>query len=128
MHDPIAAGRRAARRAIAVQIAVVVLVAMLFLVQGARHALAAAIGGVAMALGNALAARLSLAGIVPAGVAFGRLLLGTMSKWLVAIAILAVALGAWRMPPLPMLVGFAAGLVAYLIALNFLPAGRKHKG
>jgi F0F1-type ATP synthase assembly protein I len=128
VHDPIAAGRRAATRAIAVQVAVVALVAMLFLLQGARHALAAVIGGVALALGNALAARLSLAGIVPASVAFGRLLLGTMAKWLVAIALFALALVAWRLPPLPMLAGFAAGLVAYLLALNFLPAGRNHKG
>ena len=101
MHDPIAAGRRAATHAIAVQIAVVGVVAALFLVQGPRHALAAATGGVAMVLGNAMAAKFSLAGISPAGVAFGRLLLGTMAKWLVAIAVLALALGIWRLPPLP---------------------------
>jgi F0F1-type ATP synthase assembly protein I len=124
VHDPIAAGRRVATRAIAVQVAVVALVATLFLLQGARQALAAVIGGVALALGNALAARLSLAGIVPAGIALGRLLLGTMAKWLVAIAVLALAL----VPPLPMLAGFATGLAAYLLALNFLPAGRNHKG
>ena len=81
-----------------------------------------------MAAGNALAARLSLAGIVPAGVALGRLLLGTMSKWLVAIVVLVMALAVWRLPPLPLLVGLAAGLLAYLLALNFPVLHRKRKG
>lgn len=128
MHDPIAAGRRAATHAIAVQIAVVGLVATLFLMQGPRQALAAGIGGAAMALGNAIAAKFSLAGIVPAGVAFGRLLLGTVSKWLVAVVVLAMALAVWRLPPLPMLIGLAAGLLAYLLALNFPVSRRKRKG
>ncbi|MBC7990895.1 MAG: ATP synthase subunit I [Luteimonas sp.] len=112
----------------AVQIAVVGVVAALFLVQGPRHALAAATGGVAMVLGNAMAAKFSLAGISPAGVAFGRLLLGTMAKWLVAIAVLALALGIWRLPPLPMITGLVAGLLAYLLALNFPVLRRKRKG
>jgi F0F1-type ATP synthase assembly protein I len=128
VHDPIAAGRRAATHAIAVQIAVVAVVAALFLVQGPRHALAAATGGVAMVLGNAMAATFSLAGISPAGIAFGRLLLGTMAKWLVAIAVLALALGLWRLPPLPVIAGLAAGLLAYLLALNFPALRRKRKG
>lgn len=128
MHDPIAAGRHAVTRAIVVQVVVVALVAALFLAQGPREALAAGIGGVAMAAGNALAASVSLAGIAPAGVALGRLLLGTMAKWLVAIVVLVMALAVWRLPPLPLLVGLAAGLLAYLLALNFPVWHRKRKG
>lgn len=125
MHDPIAAGRRSALRAAAVQATVAMLVALVFLAQGPGHALGAGIGGVALALGNALAAGVSLGGIVSARVAFARLLLGVMLKWLVAIGIFAIALEAWRLPPLPMLVGLVAGLLAYMLALNLPGSGRK---
>lgn len=118
MHDPIAAGRRAATRAVAVQAAVVAPVALAFLLQGPAHALAAGWGGLAMAVGNALAARMALGGIAPAGVAFGRLLSGTLAKWLVVLAGFAIGAGVWGLPPLPMLAGLAAGLLAYLLALN----------
>lgn len=118
MHDPIAAGRRSAQRAAVVQVAVALLVALAFLMQGPRHALAAGIGGGALALGHVLAAGVSLGGIVPARVAFARLLLGTLLKWSVAIGIFAIALAVWRLPPLPMVVGLTAGLLTYLLALN----------
>lgn len=118
MYDPIAAGRRSALRAVVVQAAVVALAALAFLSMGGRHALAAAVGGGALALGNALAARISLGGIVPARVAFARLLLGAGLKWAVAAGILAIALAVWRLPPLPMLAGLAAGALAYQLALN----------
>lgn len=118
MHDPIAAGRRSALRAAAVQAVVALLVALLFLAQGRQAALAAGIGGGALALGNALAAGVSLGGIVPARVAFARLLLGALLKWTVAIVLFVVALEAWRLPPLPMVVGLAAATLAYLVALN----------
>jgi F0F1-type ATP synthase assembly protein I len=118
VHDPIAAGRRAAARAVAVQAVAVALVALAFLLQGPAHALAAGWGGLAMVAGNALAARVALRGIAPAGIAFGRLLLGALAKWTVALAGFAIGLGVWRLPPLPMLAGLAAGLLAYLAALN----------
>lgn len=117
MHDPIAAGRRSALRAVLVQAIVSVPVAAAFLPWGLRAVLGAAVGGAALVLGNALAAVLSLGGIVRAPEAFARLLLGTLAKWCVAIAILAVALEVWRLPPLPVLAGLAAGLLAYLLAL-----------
>ncbi|MDQ3229942.1 MAG: ATP synthase subunit I [Pseudomonadota bacterium] len=120
MHDPIAAGRRSALKAVVIQAVVAVPVALAFFLQGPRHALAAGIGGLAMVLGNALAANTALAGIVPARIALSRLLLGVVSKWVVAISIFAMGLAVWRLPPLPMLVGLAAGLLAYLLALNFV--------
>lgn len=129
MHDPVAVGRRSSFRAVAIQAAVSGLVALAFLVQGPWHALAAAAGGVAMVLGNLLAIGLALGGgIQPAGAAFARLILGTMGKWLVVIGVLAVALGIWRLPPLPVLAGVAAGLLAYLLGLNFgLGRGNKRE-
>ena len=128
MHDPIAAGRRTALRAVAVQGLVVALLAVAFLAQDVREALAVGVGGLALVSGNALAAFVALGGIVPARVALGRLLLGTMVKWLVAIVLLAAALAIWRLPPLPMLSGLAAGLLAYLLALNFLKQDANTKG
>jgi F0F1-type ATP synthase assembly protein I len=120
VHDRIAASRRSALRAVVVQALVAALLAAVFLVQGPREALAAGVGGLALVLGNALNASMALGGIVPARVAFGRLLLGTLAKWLVAIAVFATALAVWRLPPLPMLVGLMAGMLAYLLALNIL--------
>lgn len=120
MHDPIAAGRRSALRAVVFQAVVALLVALAFLVKGPAWALAAVVGGGALALGNALAALLSLGGIVRAPVAFARLLLGTLAKWCVVVALLAIALQAWRLPPLPLVAGLAIGLVAYLAGLNVM--------
>ena len=125
VNDPIHSGRRAAMRAVALQAAATLLVAVAFLASGPRQALAAAAGGLAMLAGNALAASVALGGgIQPAGAAYARLLLGTMGKWLVAIVMVAVALEVFRLPPLPLLAGLAGGLLAYLLALN-LRMGRQ---
>jgi F0F1-type ATP synthase assembly protein I len=125
VHDPIHSGRRVAMRAVALQAAVTLLVAVAFLVAGPRQAFGAAAGGIAMLAGNALAAFVALGGgIQPAGAAFARLLLGTAGKWLVAIVVVAVALGVFRLPPLPLLAGLAGSLLAYLLALN-LRMGRQ---
>lgn len=118
MHDPIAAGRRAAHRAVVVQAAASAAVALAFLAQGPAHALAAGWGGVAMLAGHALSVRVAFGGIAPAGAALARLMLAMLVKWVVALACLAIGLGAWRLPPLPMVAGLAAGLLAYLVALH----------
>ena len=124
MHDPVAAGRQTALRAIGFQAVVAGLLAVAFLAQGLDAALAAATGGAALVLGHLVATTLALGGgIQPARAAFARLLLGIAGKWLV-VAILAVALGAWRLPPLPMLGGLVAGLLAYYVALN---SGNRNK-
>jgi F0F1-type ATP synthase assembly protein I len=123
VHDPIAAGRSAAARAVAVEIAASGLVALGFLALDWRHALAAAIGGAAMAAGNALSIALAFGGgIQRAPVAFGRLLLGVMGKWMVVLAIFVLALAGWRLPPLPLLAGLAVSTLGYLLALNRIGA------
>lgn len=122
--NSVAAGRRLALRAVGCQLIAVMLVALAFLLQGPGAALAAAVGGSGVALGNALAARVALGGgVVAAGAAFVRLLAATLLKWLLAITVLAIALVVWRLAPLPMLAGFAVALVAYPISLNFLRQG-----
>ncbi|MFC7302309.1 ATP synthase subunit I [Cognatiluteimonas weifangensis] len=123
MHDPLATGRRAALRAIAIQAVAAALVALAFLVTGPRPALAATAGGVAMLAGNALAAAVALGGgIRPARAAFARLLLGMLGKWVLVLVLVAVALQVWRLPPLPLLAGVAVGLLVYLPALNLRSA------
>ena len=112
-------------RAVALQAAATLLVAVAFLAAGPRQALAAAAGGFALLAGNALAASVALGGgAQPASAAFARLLLGTLGKWLVAMVVVAMALGLFRLPPLPLLAGLAGGLLAYLLALN-LRMGRQ---
>ena len=122
--NSVAAGRRLALRATGCQLVAVMLVALGFLLQGPGAALAAAVGGSGVALGNALAAQVALGGgVVAAGAAFASLLAATLLKWLVAMTVLAIALVVWRLAPLPVLAGFATGLVAYPILLNFLRQG-----
>jgi ATP synthase protein I len=131
VHDPIAAGRSAAARAVAVEVAATGLVAVGFLALDTRHALAAALGGAAMAGGNIAAATIALAGgIQPAPAAFARLLLGVLAKWMVVLAVFVLVLAAWRLPPLPALAGLAASTLAYLLALNWTGprAGRANQG
>ena len=121
VYDPIAAGRRSALRAVAVQAGIAALAAVVFLLwQGWPAALAAGIGALALALGNAAMAWLALPRIVHARVALSRLMLGVVTKWCVVVAILWVAVGVWQLPALPMLAGLVAGLLAYLLALNAL--------
>lgn len=120
MRDSVAMARRYTHRALAIEATVVMLVALAFLVQGWQQAVAAAIGGGAVVLGNALAAFVALGGgIQPARAAFARLLLGTLGKWAVVMGVLAIAFGMWRISPLPALVGVVAGVLAYLLGLNF---------
>ncbi|MDQ3617428.1 MAG: hypothetical protein M3374_01660 [Pseudomonadota bacterium] len=103
----------------ALQAAAVALVALVFLAQGPHHAAAAAVGGGALVLGNWLAAVVALGGgFAPAGAGFARLLLGVLGKWVVVASVLAVALGTWRLPPVPALVGLMAGMFVHLLALN----------
>jgi F0F1-type ATP synthase assembly protein I len=129
VHDPIAASRRSALRAVAMQAAVALLVALAFLAgDGMRAAVAAATGGLALALGNAVAAMLSLRGALPARFAVAALLAGTTAKWLVVFVALGIALKAWQLPPLPMLVGLVAGLMAWLAGLRGLGTQRATKG
>lgn len=115
------AGWRLALRVMVCQAIAVLATAAACLILGPRAALAALVGGGAMALGCLLAARVAFGGgVVGAGAAFGRLLLGTAVKWLVVVAGLSLAMGVWRLPAVPALIGLAAGLLAYLLALNLV--------
>lgn len=120
MYDPVVAGRRVMLRAVVAQVLIIGLLVGVFFGHDVNGAVAVAIGGLALALGNALSAMIALGGVVRASVAFNRLLLAVLVKWLVVITMLAVALSVWRLSPLPMFIGLTVGLLAYLLALNFL--------
>ncbi|KAF1721800.1 hypothetical protein [Pseudoxanthomonas wuyuanensis] len=117
MLNSVAVGRRLALRAAAYQLLAVGLVAALFLLRGLPQALAAALGGLAMLAGGLVAARLALGGgVIPAGAAMLRLLAGVVLKWAGVFAVLLVGLGAWKLPPLPLMAGLLTGLAAQVLA------------
>lgn len=119
MLNSLAASRRSALRAVACQAIVGVLVSLAFLAQGRESAASAGIASGSLALGSASAAMVALGGIVDARVAFARLLLGMLVKWCVVTAAFVAALGIWRLPPVPMLVGLAVGVLVYSLAINW---------
>lgn len=119
MLNSAAAGRRLARRAVALQGAVVLATALACLLSGRQAAYGALAGGVAMTLGSAIAAWGAFGGGVEgAGMALGRLLLGTAAKWVVVAAGLYLAIAAWHLPALPVLAGTAMAALAFLAGVK----------
>lgn len=107
----------------AIQAVVVVVAAVGWGVFERSSGQAFALGGLALASGNALMALLALGGgVVPAGLALGRLLLAIACKWsLVALAVwLGMAL--WHWPPLPLLAGVVLISLLHLFFSRFNPA------
>jgi len=116
MQNSIAAGRRLAVRVVAVQLAVTMLLAVGFLLQGWQSGLAALSGGGAVALGTALLAlRMFGAGPAAAGVVLWRLIVGNLLKWGVILLGLYLALARAQLPGLPVI----AGLVAAVLVPQF---------
>ena len=119
MLNTLAAGRRQARRVLTAQAVATAGVALAFLIQGPGAALAALTGGAAVTLGSALMAwRTFGGGVGGAGVALLRLFGGLALKWLVIVGALYLALARWELPPLPLLAGLGAALVAFLAAFS----------
>ena len=115
--NSVAAGRRLAQRTVALQAAVSLATALVCLVSGPDAALGALAGGLALTLGNAVAAwRTFAGGVAGASVALGRLLAATALKWLVVAGGLYLALAVWQLPALPVLAGAALAAAAFLIA------------
>lgn len=118
MFNSVAAGRRLVLRATAFQLVVVLLVALVFLVWGKSQALAAAVGGLGMVAGGWVAARLAFgAGTTGAGTAMLRLLAGLMVKWVTVVVVLVLGIGVWKLPPLALIAGTLAGMVALGLAM-----------
>ena len=118
-----AAGRRLALRVVAMQAVATLLTAGACLTIGPRAALAALAGGAAMTLGSLAAAWGAFGGgVAGAGVALGRLLLGTAVKWLVVATGLYLAMAVWRLPAVPALAGAALAAAAFVVSMKFAAA------
>jgi hypothetical protein len=111
--NSLTANRRLAFRTVAVQAAVATLVALGFLLQDVRAALAAGVGGYAVAAGSLLLAWRSMMGpAYSAGLALARMVSGLVLKWFVVLGALYMSMARWGLPPLPLLAGLVATMAA----------------
>jgi len=117
--NSLASGRRLALRIILWQLAIAVLVGLIFLAQGRREAIAATAGAIIVALGNALLSARAFAGLHGAGMALGRLLTGMILKWIVIVGGLIMILGQFKLPPLAAITGLVAAYAVNLLAFRF---------
>ncbi|HEX7816413.1 hypothetical protein [Dyella sp.] len=119
MLNSLASGRRLALRIILLQLAVAAIVGLAFLTQGPRDAIAGAAGAAVVALGTALLAARTFAGLGGGGMAMGRLLSGMVLKWMAIIGGLMVILGQYKLPPLAAITGLVAAYAINLLAFRF---------
>ena len=120
MFNSLTANRRLAFRMVAVQAAVTIVVALVFLVQGVPAALAAGTGGGAVAAGSLVLAWRSLMGpAYSAGLSLARMVSGLLMKWFVVLGVVYLSLARWDLPPLPLLVGVMASMAASFLTFGF---------
>ncbi|HPA01166.1 MAG TPA: hypothetical protein PLK29_02940 [Chiayiivirga sp.] len=112
-------GRQQARKALLAQVLAVAVVALALLAASPAHALAAALGGGALALGGWLSAWVALGGQTPAaaGLALGRLVTGLVLKWALLLAALLLGLAVWHLPPAALVGGVLVALLAQVLAM-----------
>lgn len=117
MLNSVATGRRLALRIVLIQLLVAVLIALAFLPQGVRSALAAGMGGVAVVSGSLVLAMRSF-GRAPmsANAALLRMLVGMALKWIVFLVVLYLALVRFALPSLPLLAGAVVTTLSFLFA------------
>ena len=119
MLNSVTHGRQQARKALLAQVLAVAVVALALLAASPAHALAAALGGGALALGGWLSAWVALGGQTPAaaGLALGRLVTGLVLKWALLLAALLLGLAVWRLPPAALVGGVLVALLAQVLAM-----------
>ena len=119
MLNSLASGRRLALRIILLQLAVAVILGLAFLTQGHRAALAAFAGAAIVALGTALLAWRTFAGLGGGGMTMWRVMSGMVMKWIVILGGLVAILGQWKLPPLAAITGLVAAYAINLLAFRF---------
>jgi F0F1-type ATP synthase assembly protein I len=118
MRNSIAHGRSVALRTVALQLTVTGLLAFALSLHGVRMALAAAVGGGAVALGNALFAwRLFGAGPAPVRRPLHAAYVAEALKWAWLVAMLYLAIAVWRLDFLPLIAGVLLAQFAFWLAL-----------
>jgi F0F1-type ATP synthase assembly protein I len=119
--NSIASGKRLVLRIVAFQVGCAVAVSVLFLLSGVDAAIAALAGGLIVAAGNALFGwRLFAPGVAPAAHRLLAMLVGEVLKLALIAFGLWIGLVPWQLPPLPLILGLMAGLVAHWIATMWL--------
>lgn len=119
MLNPIAAGRRLARRVAVIQTVATLATALICLFWGMHASLGAFAGGLALVIGSGLAAWGAFGGgVASGGVMLGRLLLGTMLKWVVVVVCLYLAIAIWKLPAPAVLAGAITATLAWLFAVR----------
>ena len=125
MLNSVNAGWRLALRVVVFQAIATLATAAACYASGSHAALAALAGGGAMALGSLLAAWGAFGGgVAGAGIALGRLLLGTAVKWLVVVVGLYLAMAVWKLPAVPVLAGAAMAAAAFVVSMKSAAAKR----
>lgn len=119
MHDPISTHRRALAQAVVPQAGVTALVALAaLLLKGAAWSLGVVAGGAAIVAGGWLSGRLALGGgVAPGASVLLRILGGVLAKWVVVVVVLSAAVAWAGLPPVAVLSGTLAALVAQILAL-----------
>jgi ATP synthase protein I len=124
-------GRRLAQRAVAWQAIAAAVLALAFLAKGSGWSLAALAGGGSVALGGEVARRIALGGgVAPAIGALSRLVLGLVSKWVVVVAGLVLAVAVAKLPAAAALAGVVLALAVQLPAMagSNWNGNRRHGG
>ncbi len=120
MLNSVPAGRQLARRTVTIQAVATLLASLACLAFGREAAFGAFAGGASITLGSLLTGLGTFGGgVVGAGAVFGRLLLGTVVKWVLVVAVLYLAIAVWKWPALPVLAGMASAASALLVAARF---------
>src|ERR1051325_3013574 len=101
------------------QLATAAIVGLAFLTQGYRDAIAAAAGAALVALGTALLASRTFAGLGGGGMTMGRMVSGMVLKWIAIAGGRMVILGQYRLPPLAAITGLVASYAINLLAFRF---------
>jgi F0F1-type ATP synthase assembly protein I len=98
-----------------------VAIALLFMLSSLPAALAAAAGGLSVALGNALfGQRMFAAGVAPTPVIVFGMLAGVVLKWVIVLAAIWLALAVAHWPALPLIVGVFGAYVAFWLGSFWL--------
>jgi len=115
-----AAGQQLALRTVVLQSTVVGVLSALFLGAGTRQSAAVLLGGAAIVVSSWTAARITFSGRAQSAEgALLRLIVGLLLKWFVVIAVLLLGTMSLKLPPLFVLIGLVAGLLAqFLVAMK----------
>jgi hypothetical protein len=119
MLNSIASGRRLALRVALLQLGVAASLGLLFLLHGYRDALAASASAGLVALGTALMALRTFAGLAGPAMTMLRLLSGVILKWVAVLGGMIVILGHLKLPPLAALTGLVVAYAVNLLAFRF---------